>query len=66
MKSSNKESCSLFNHLQIHILFKNVQIQEGHLWVESIQVGLNFFLNTYEKTLFFMGLARFFFPGAGP
>jgi hypothetical protein len=43
MKSSNKESCSLFNHLQIHILFKNVQIQEGHLWVESIQVGLNFF-----------------------
>jgi hypothetical protein len=38
--SSNKESCFLFQNLQIHILFENFRIWEGPLLIESIQAFL--------------------------
>jgi hypothetical protein len=38
LKSSNKESCSLFNSLHIHILYENFQACEVYLLTESIQI----------------------------
>jgi hypothetical protein len=42
----NKESCSLFNSLQIHILFRIVGAKEGIIWIVSIsnqfEFGLKF------------------------
>jgi hypothetical protein len=42
----NKESCSLFNSLQIHILFRIVGAKEGILWIVSVsnqfEFGLKF------------------------
>jgi hypothetical protein len=38
-ENSNMEHCSLFNSLQMHILFEFFQIQEDHLRIESIQVN---------------------------
>jgi hypothetical protein len=42
-KSSNKESCSLFNSLQIHILFEFFWGLQDLLLTESIQVNLKMF-----------------------
>jgi hypothetical protein len=42
-ENSNKESCSLFQQLQIHILFEIFAAREGSLWIKSIQVVLEFF-----------------------
>jgi hypothetical protein len=35
LKSSNKESCSLFNFLHIYILIENFWVREGILWTNS-------------------------------
>jgi hypothetical protein len=40
LKSSNKENCSLFDSIQIHILFKNFGAREVHLLIKSIQTRL--------------------------
>jgi hypothetical protein len=41
LKSSTKESCPLFNSLQIHILFENFQARKLYLLIELIQNRLN-------------------------
>jgi hypothetical protein len=43
LKNSNKESCTLFNSIQFHILFKKFQAQEVYLLIKSIQTYLNVF-----------------------
>jgi hypothetical protein len=40
LKSSNKENCSLFDSIQIHILFKIFGAQKVHLLIKSIQTRL--------------------------
>jgi hypothetical protein len=54
LKSYNKEGCSLFNSLQIYILFEIVQSRECHIFIESIQVHL-IFLNESQMQLFISG-----------
>jgi hypothetical protein len=43
LENSNKEGCSLFNSVQVHILFEIFQAREVHLLLKSIQAHLNFF-----------------------
>jgi hypothetical protein len=43
LKNPNKESCTLFNSIQFHILFKKFQAQEVYLLIKSIQTYLNVF-----------------------
>jgi hypothetical protein len=43
LKRSNKESCSLFNSLQICVLFEIVGAWEGYVLIESIQIPLKCF-----------------------
>jgi hypothetical protein len=38
--SSYGEICSLFNSLQIHILFLIFGAREGHFWSNQIQISL--------------------------
>jgi hypothetical protein len=40
LKSSNKENCSLFDSLQIHILFEIFGVRKVHLLIKSIQTHL--------------------------
>jgi hypothetical protein len=42
-EKSNKESCSLFNFLHIHILIEIFRIREVHLLIESSHFLLKFF-----------------------
>jgi hypothetical protein len=51
LKCSNKESCSLFQNLQIHILFEFIQNLEGPLLINSIRAIWKF-LNKSNLSLF--------------
>jgi hypothetical protein len=51
LKRSNKESYSLFNYLQIYILFDFFWDQEGHLLIESIRFSLNLFELKWNGTV---------------
>jgi hypothetical protein len=55
LKSSNKKRCSLIQNIHIHILFEIFREWEGHLWIESIQICLNFCLNKSQAGLFILG-----------
>jgi hypothetical protein len=39
LRSTNKESCSIFHSLQFHILFEIFQARKAYLSIESIQVS---------------------------
>jgi hypothetical protein len=52
LKSSNKESCSLFNSLQVHILFGIFWAQKDHLLIESIQIDLKLFKQRGKASVF--------------
>jgi hypothetical protein len=43
LKNSNKEICSFFNYLHIHLLFGNFCAREGNLLIESIRMNLKIF-----------------------
>jgi hypothetical protein len=47
LKSSNTESCPLFNSLQIHILFEIFQARELYLWLNQFKL-VWIFLNKYK------------------
>jgi hypothetical protein len=55
LKSYNKESCSLFQHIHTQILFENFQARESHLWIDSIRIRLNFCLNKSQARLIILG-----------
>jgi hypothetical protein len=57
LESFNKESCSLFNSLQIHTILKNLE-WEGHFWNKSCLSKFEFSISNVNRVLFFSRRAQ--------